>query len=573
MMILFILITLQFTMAATVGGNSSIYTFEITDCQADYITVGCNQTTIRYECDINNPQFITNIKYKINDVLYTTTKSGLNYYVDYIKVQQIITINTTINHTDVYITDTNSNIAHYENLYTNVSHDCVVCTDVGYIENCTVYDNRTIYHIYQPYGCEVDYNETVSCNYCSEDVEQILGECSVTNEQTMNYTDNNYENCCVITGLISDCSILFPPYNNTIIQSCNYTCNEIWQPIYECDSENNGFKYYEQITNCTVIDELPADNGTYYNCAYEPEGMIIGYDNYMDVGTIEKIEVIITENNTRVDNTTQYTEIKFDNSTYIMLYDETEKLFYIYITETIERDIPFIIIYWNSYGSNNTKNGTGIMKWRKSFDIDLIFYKQDVNNPDSQPTIYKNDFHYVYMLPVNESTIIGISTTKIGDIAYLDSMVNWIPGYGGNLVPKKILDIQTAYWGKYEDGKATIKLYESGNYTLHLITNKMVGGEWQYEFVYPQFKSAKYKSRIGIIEITEEISSEYNVYMDVWEVFKFKMMMNLFYWIVVFGLYFVLLFILTRSVMSPTAYIGVTIGYFTFMKIIGVMIF
>lgn len=57
-----------------------------------------------------------------------------------------------------------------------------------------------------------------SCNYCSEDIDQIRGNChwNGTNYvQLVNWTDNNYLSCCVITGLASDCDILTYPYNIT----------------------------------------------------------------------------------------------------------------------------------------------------------------------------------------------------------------------------------------------------------------------------------------------------------------------------------------------------------------------
>jgi len=558
-------------MAATIGGNSSIYTFEVTNCQADYTNVGCNQTTIRYECDINNPQFIEGVQFEIIETLYTATKSGNTYHVDYIKPDQTSTINETLNHTDVYITDTNQDVAHYENNYTSVQHECNICTDTGYIEECSIFDNQTVHHIYEPYGCEADYNETLSCNYCIEDVEQILGECWTNNTQTVSYADYNYETCCVITGIISDCSILFPPYNTNTTQVCEYTCDEIWQPITTCDVNNDGFLYYEQITNCTIIDELPIDNGTNYECSYEPEGMQIGYDNYMAINTAERIDVIITENGSRVDNETQYVEINFDNATYMMQYDVAVQMFYIYITETIERDIPFTILYWNSYNSNNTKNGRGVMKWRDSFEIELEFYKQDINNPTAEPIQYKNEFQYVYMLPARNGSI--ISTDRIGNIDYLEDMVDWMPGYGGQWNYNSGLDMQTAFWGKYTNGKAEITLYETGNYTLHIISNTMVGGTWQYEFVYPQFESAKYKSKIADIQILDKANTTYSVYMDAWEVFKFKMMMNIMFWIVAVLIYFGLLVIILKSGEGIKIIIPATIAYFTMMKILGVIIF
>jgi len=57
-------------------------------------------------------------------------------------------------------------------------------------------------------------------NYCSEDLEMVLGACEDDN-QSVSYTDNNKAVCCDVTGLESDCSILAEPYNLTTYQACD----------------------------------------------------------------------------------------------------------------------------------------------------------------------------------------------------------------------------------------------------------------------------------------------------------------------------------------------------------------
>ena len=70
--------------------------------------------------------------------------------------------------------------------------------------------------------------EQNSCNYCSEDISNpIYTEWSACSEgvktRTKYFIDNNYDSCCAITGLNSDCSINTPTYQNvteTSIEGC-----------------------------------------------------------------------------------------------------------------------------------------------------------------------------------------------------------------------------------------------------------------------------------------------------------------------------------------------------------------
>jgi hypothetical protein len=76
------------------------------------------------------------------------------------------------------------------------------------------------------------------CNYCSEDLVQVLGNCQSNLTQTVNYNDNNFFSCCFITDLISDCSILHMyPYNETTSQACTFFNNTMSD--ISCQNEPN----------------------------------------------------------------------------------------------------------------------------------------------------------------------------------------------------------------------------------------------------------------------------------------------------------------------------------------------
>jgi len=76
-----------------------------------------------------------------------------------------------------------------------------------------------------------------SCNYCSENLQQILGICYPNGTQSISWADNNYYSCCYITGLSTDCNILTYPYNETTTQSCQYYNNDLGN--ITCQNEPN----------------------------------------------------------------------------------------------------------------------------------------------------------------------------------------------------------------------------------------------------------------------------------------------------------------------------------------------
>lgn len=107
------------------------------------------------------------------------------------------------------------------------------CTDIGTVDSCSIYDNATFNHVFSPSGCDVDFNETTSCNYCIQDLQTNLGSC-VDNNQTVDWVDDNFISCCLVTGIVSDCSILFSPYNITTSQSCDENLQD-----FTCDIATN----------------------------------------------------------------------------------------------------------------------------------------------------------------------------------------------------------------------------------------------------------------------------------------------------------------------------------------------
>jgi hypothetical protein len=106
--------------------------------------------------------------------------------------------------------------------------ECCISNWVAYNTTCDVTDHNTKYYLDSnncliSNGLPADNGTIQSCNYCSEDLFQYVGECTENSTQTIDYTDLNKFTCCDVTNISTDCSILTYPYNETTYQDCNST--------------------------------------------------------------------------------------------------------------------------------------------------------------------------------------------------------------------------------------------------------------------------------------------------------------------------------------------------------------
>ena len=244
---LFVL-SMSAVLGATLNGSSSIYTFNVSNCIADDYAVGCGEQIIEYSCDITNSAFIDFAEFRIDGSLYNASKTGQNWAVNFLKLNQTSTINISIVLDRIYVTDTNSDTAVFDESV-SVLHDCVTCSDVGTQDVCSIFDNTTIYHVFEPTGCQANFNETISCDYCSQDLNQVLGDCSYNNTQEVTYYDSNYFSCCDVTGLVSDCFIEVYPYNASTFQACSFLTQD-----FSCDFPDLAELSDKMNFNCLLPD-------------------------------------------------------------------------------------------------------------------------------------------------------------------------------------------------------------------------------------------------------------------------------------------------------------------------------
>jgi len=152
----------------------------------------------------------------------------------------------------------------YDNLSQNSSAFSQAFTISGCVEDWTDVNNTcrindTYFREYvdanscETYGSlPVDNGTYQSCNYCSEDLEMINDTCDGEFQNTY-YVDNNQATCCDVTGLLSDCSILYSPYNETIQTNCSVLVND-----FNCSYDSQPILK----TKMNVVCEMP-DNKTY----------------------------------------------------------------------------------------------------------------------------------------------------------------------------------------------------------------------------------------------------------------------------------------------------------------------
>ena len=116
--------------------------------------------------------------------------------------------------------------------------------------NCGTISNQTFYEYQQ-----------VACNYCSENINAFYTSWSscINNNQTRTkyYSDLNYNSCCAITTLSSDCHINNGSYANlTEVQTCISSCTQNWQCTSWSDCVNN-----LQTRTCTDINNCNNNTG------------------------------------------------------------------------------------------------------------------------------------------------------------------------------------------------------------------------------------------------------------------------------------------------------------------------
>lgn len=217
--------------AIMVNSSTEIYSFNITNPQANASNLSCDPAYVRFSANISNYIYIDHVTFTIQGYEYETQSAGNIFFYDYYKPHNNNDLNTTIDFTKIKIWDISGGIAQS---FPEI-HIPLVCVGCNYnisSGSCMSNDSKLIQYIGNGVpGCN-NYNETQDCNYCSEDIQENIIQACNGSARIVDYTDNNYSSCCDITGLNSDCHINFLPYNETQTLNCSYEADDF---SLQCD--------------------------------------------------------------------------------------------------------------------------------------------------------------------------------------------------------------------------------------------------------------------------------------------------------------------------------------------------
>lgn len=226
-----LILVIPLSLAVTVTGGGSSYTFSVVNCTSPQIgdELNCSPATIRYECDISDPAFIDNVTYRINGNDYLTQQNystPQQFYLYYNKPLDTTSTTTPISLQREQISDVNG---HKLNAFeiVNINRTCIACPatyTLNPLTTCQINNTYQVEHVSSNETCSPSYNSTENCNYCSANIITNATVCSSTGTRSITYIDTNYSTCCLITGLSSDCIINTPTYA-PINQTCDYLIN------------------------------------------------------------------------------------------------------------------------------------------------------------------------------------------------------------------------------------------------------------------------------------------------------------------------------------------------------------
>lgn len=155
---------------------------------------------------------------------------------------------------------------------------------------------------------------------------------------------------------------------------------------------------------------------------------------------------------------------------------------------------------------------TGTLKFR-------IPYYLNITLIDNYNTSFNPIFNYIYLQNSSSTTNYADIGTTLGNILSFGLLSN-----------TNSLDQTLTFWSEMnENNKATIKLYEKGNYSINLLTLKTFQpNAWDdYEFIKPQYTDQDINTRLtSDLIITKETDSEVLIQASEYELNKAGLIIN-----------------------------------------------
>lgn len=232
----------------------------ISDCVVNNSYIDCNES-IMFSCNIMDDSDVYQSTFKfilqnmtiIEDGIRNPTNTDI-WEVEFTQNDLTILLdsfnwsygsNISFLFDYVNATDITGNTQENYSLNINTNYGCILCFS-DWLENlgsCLINDSQIKTYI-DNNSCgtyddlPVDNGTYIYCNYCSEDiVSAYSGDCfwnATDGRINITYSDNNQATCCDLTGIVSDCSILYTPYNESGETSCVYLEDDF---VFDLDSE------------------------------------------------------------------------------------------------------------------------------------------------------------------------------------------------------------------------------------------------------------------------------------------------------------------------------------------------
>jgi hypothetical protein len=196
----------------------------VSACTTNASSLGCGGSAF-LQCNVTDNIEVSTVTFQINAVNSSTTKNIDQYYSTLSPVGATTSAGVIYDWESVYATDILANLATYD---PNISINYTCCTPdwQAYYGICQINDTQLKYYLDSNScgttdGLPVDNGTETYCDYCTEDLQKHYNdECNLTGQRTFEWDDHAFYGCCLITSIISDCSILYSPYNETGVENC-----------------------------------------------------------------------------------------------------------------------------------------------------------------------------------------------------------------------------------------------------------------------------------------------------------------------------------------------------------------
>lgn len=348
-------------------------------------------------------------------------------------------------------------------------------------------------------------------------------------------------NCNMITPIISCTNYTYSIFNQdgslNDFNSLQYYAGGMYNFTFNENIGNytvilcDGFTRFMTVTpqtntssdlNFTSIPTLQATSQTYD----------LNYNNYMDINSSQHI--FITTSNIITD---ENAELFIENQT--INFSKTNYSFDLYLSSINENDINYSINITNTTTGNLTKQFNGVFKFRKPYYITIQLYSED-------NTTFKTNFNYLYLK--NLDTTSTTTYSALGS-AFSTGILGWISS------ASRRIDYTEVFWGEVIGNEAVIKLYDTGNYSVTLLSLKTFKPDaWEYEFIKPQYTKSKVETTIdSSLYFGLKTDGVAKIRLSSYEVLKSDFFFNIFKWTI---LLVITMLLLIASFYSPSPLYG-----------------